>query len=193
MEDLLKRPQFLQETTAPTAAEIGQATHLLLQTITLKTTPTVDSINEVLEKMVDDQVIKEAVAAEIDRTEIIQFFESPFGQEIVAHSDDLQKETLFSLMMNASDVFTGMEGIDDSILIHGIIDGYFETEEGLVLFDYKTDQIAHYGEDAAKDELINRYQGQLLLYKQALETITKKPVKEVYLIALDINATIPVH
>jgi len=190
--DLLERPQFLQETTAPTAAEIGQATHLLLQTLALNETPTVEHLNEALVKLVNDEVIKEGIASEIELSKIAQFFESPFGQEIVAQGESLQKETLFSLMMNASDIFADMEDIDDAILIHGIIDGYFETEEGLVLFDYKTDQIAHYGEQAA-EELVNRYQGQLLLYKQALETITNKPVSDVYLVALDINETIPVY
>ena len=33
----------------------------------------------------------------------------------------------------------GMEKEDAPVLIHGIIDGYFVGDDGLELFDYKTD------------------------------------------------------
>ena len=69
-------------------------------------------------------------------------------------------------MMEANDIFAGMDDVKDPILIHGIIDGYFKREDGYVLFDYKTDKLAHLG-DKAEDELLNRYKGQVLLYKEA--------------------------
>lgn len=84
-----------------------------------------------------------------------------------------------------------MEDVDDSILIHGIIDGYFKTDDGYVLFDYKTDRVAHLGE-RAEEELIRRYKGQVMLYKQALETITNESVVGVYIISLDLVKAIKV-
>ena len=128
----------------------------------------------------------------IDIEKIAQYFQTPFGQEIIEHQADLEKEVLFSLMMEARDVFTGMETVDDPILIHGIIDGYFKREEGIVLFDYKTDHVAHLGKQAEK-ELVRRYRGQLILYKQALESIIKRPVIETNIISLDLTKTISVH
>lgn len=190
-EDILNRPKFLQEDTAPTSAEIGQATHLLLQTIHLDDHPTYESIKRVLDNMVKDEIIKKEAADEIVIEKIVAFFNTPFGQEIIAHNKTLQKEVLFSLMINASDVFAEMEGVDDSILIHGIIDGYFETEEGYVLFDYKTDRVAHLGAGAA-EELVRRYKSQVKLYKEALETITKRPVIQAYIISLDLGETIAI-
>lgn len=191
-EDLLKRPKFLQEETAPTAAEIGQATHLLLQALNLKETPTIESVKTLLDKLVDEGVIQKEAAVDIAIEKIVAYFKTPFGQEIINNNEALQKEVLFSLMMNASDVFAEMEDIDDSILIHGIIDGYFEKEEGYVLFDYKTDQVAHFGAGAV-EELLRRYKGQVMLYKQALETITKRPVVKVNIISLDLAETITVQ
>ena len=67
------------------------------------------------------------------------------------------------------------------LLIQGIIDCYFEEEDGLVILDYKTDRVdeAHV--------LRKRYAVQLAYYARALNQITKKPVKEclIYSFALD--------
>lgn len=191
-EELLNRPKFLQETTAPTPSEIGQATHLLLQSIELDVAPTTESISLLLEQLVTEQIINEQTAKLIEIDKIVNFFTTAFGQEIVNNNASLKKETLFSYMLKASDIFEEMEGIDDSILIHGIIDGFYEQEDGLVLFDYKSDRVHYLGQNA-REELLNRYKGQLLLYKQALETITKKEVKEVNIISLDLGETITIN
>jgi ATP-dependent helicase/nuclease subunit A len=63
---------------------------------------------------------------------------------------------------------------EELVLVQGIIDAYFEEEGQLVLVDYKTDRVS--GPDG--NELIVRYQKQLLYYKKALQQITGKKVKE---------------
>lgn len=63
---------------------------------------------------------------------------------------------------------------DEPVLVQGIIDCYFEEEDGLVLVDYKTDSITKGQEEI----LLNRYHVQLVLYKKALEQIAGKRVKE---------------
>src|SRR5699024_8847597 len=146
--NLLERPKFLQEETPPTPAEIGQATHFLLQNIDLSEELTIETISKQIDQMIEEGVIKEEVAIRIDIEKIYNYFQTSFGQEIIKHHEDLEKEVLFSLIMDARDVFTGMEAVDDPILIHGIIDGYFKREAGYVLFDYKTDHVAHFGANA---------------------------------------------
>ena len=188
-EDLLERPKFLQEATPPTAAEIGQATHFLLQKLELKEEPSIKNLQAEIARLVENDVLSEETAREIELDKIIDYFQTPFGQEIITHHNSLQKEVLFSLMMNANDVFAGMKEVDDSILIHGIIDGYFEKENGFVLFDYKTDKVAHFGEQA-EEELLRRYKGQIELYKRALEAITNQPVLEANIISLELTKTI---
>ena len=61
---------------------------------------------------------------------------------------------------------------EETVLIQGIIDVFFEEENGLVLLDYKTDSV-----DSMK-ELWNRYETQLDYYQEALQKLTGKPVKE---------------
>lgn len=189
--DLLERPKFLQEITKPTPVEIGQATHFLLQNIDLNLEISHENIKAEIREMVEEGILNKEAASEINIEKIVAYFQTEFGQKIIQHRNGLHKEELFSLMIEARDIFAGMDEVEDPILIHGIIDGYFRSENGYVLFDYKTDQVAHLGA-GAEEELLRRYKGQVLLYKEALETIMKEPVIDVKLISLDLTKTISV-
>ena len=61
---------------------------------------------------------------------------------------------------------------EETVLIQGIIDVYFEEDGQLVVADYKTDAVRQ------PEELVRRYRIQLEYYAQALERLTGKPVKE---------------
>lgn len=56
-------------------------------------------------------------------------------------------------------------GGTDLTLIQGIIDVFWMEEDGIILLDYKTDQVS------TEEELIGRYAAQLNLYAEALERI----------------------
>ena len=60
----------------------------------------------------------------------------------------------------------------EHVLIQGIIDVFFEEEDGLVLLDYKTDAVS------SPEDLWKRYETQLDYYAEALEKMMEKPVKE---------------
>ena len=49
---------------------------------------------------------------------------------------------------------------------------FFEEEDGLVLLDYKTDAVS------SMKELWNRYETQLDYYREAVQKLFGKPVKE---------------
>ena len=57
-------------------------------------------------------------------------------------------------------------------MLQGVIDCWFETEQGLTIVDFKTDRV--FG-DQIQDRA-QRYQGQLAAYAYALEELTGKPV-----------------
>ena len=61
---------------------------------------------------------------------------------------------------------------DETVLVQGIIDVYFEEDGELVVLDYKTDKIS------SKRQLIEKYHSQLDYYARALEQLTGKRVKE---------------
>lgn len=58
---------------------------------------------------------------------------------------------------------------EETILIQGIIDVWFEEEDGLVLLDYKTDRVRN------ASQLKELYHAQLDYYAQALEQLLEKP------------------
>ena len=64
---------------------------------------------------------------------------------------------------------------DETVLIQGVIDAYIDTKDGIILVDYKTDNV----KDA--ETLINRYKVQLELYKKSLEMSTGKNVSEIFI------------
>ena len=64
---------------------------------------------------------------------------------------------------------------DELVLVQGMIDAWIEEADGLVLIDYKTDQVGEGGEQT----LILRYRTQMDYYKRSLEQITGKKVKEI--------------
>ena len=72
----------------------------------------------------------------------------------------------------------------ETVLIQGIIDVFFEEEDGLVLADYKTDVIS------SEEELVKRYQTQLDYYSEALENVWHMPVKERILYSFCLERTI---
>lgn len=75
---------------------------------------------------------------------------------------------------------------DEDILVQGVIDVYFEEEDGLVLLDYKTDRVSD------SEELIKRYKTQLQYYAQALERLTHKKVKEKLIYSFALHEVIQV-
>jgi ATP-dependent helicase/nuclease subunit A len=73
--------------------------------------------------------------------------------------------------------------MDDDQLVQGVIDLYFEEDDGYVLVDYKTD---HVGKKSLS-ELSSKYGIQLQYYKKAIETLSSKHVKEMHLYYFDVD------
>lgn len=189
VEDELPKPSFMTEVLKPSPAEVGKATHLLLQSLDLTEEPTEAHITAKIKQLVKDKIVNKEIAELIIVEKLVYFFQTTFGKRILNHAEKVKREAPFSLLMEARDIFKDIKSVDDHVLIHGIIDGYIELEEGIVLFDYKTDRVEHYGERAA-DEMLKKYKGQLLLYKQALESILNHQVIETRLILLDTGESI---
>ena len=93
----------------------------------------------------------------------------------------------FNLSMKLKEIYDAEDmSKDDEILIQGVIDLYYEAEEGLVLVDYKTDKLD------SKEEFVKRYRTQLDYYKKALETLTNKKVTKVVIYSFNMNEEIKV-
>ncbi|WP_204120672.1 MULTISPECIES: helicase-exonuclease AddAB subunit AddA [Levilactobacillus] len=186
------RPDFLQTVREPLPTEIGSATHLVLQKLDVTTAPTADSVQEVIDQLVADQVLSAEVAQRIQPEFILRFYSSELGQQILATPQALHREVPFSLLMPARSLFRDFKEADSQVLVHGIVDGYLETADGVILFDYKTDHVNMQAVAQSEAKLIDRYGGQVNLYAAALKQMTGKPVLAQYLYLLASGDLLPV-
>lgn len=190
---ITKRPKFMQEKTL-TPAEKGTAMHLVMQHIDLRRMPTVESLTNQIFYMQEKELLTEDEANMIHLEEIVQFYHSDLGQRILA-ADWVKREVPFGFTVHPKEIYPDWSEGDDPVFVQGIIDCLFKDKSGLVLVDYKTDQISDRftkGYDEAKPVLLQRYQTQIDLYRRAVETILAVPVTDAYLYFFDGGHILPV-
>lgn len=139
-----------------------------------------------MQEMAEQHKIENAYINMVSTDKLYQFTRSNlYGRMTVAsHRHALFREQPFVLGMKASEVNDNFPK-EEMILIQGIIDVFFEEEDGLVLVDYKTDRVSN------QQDLILRYQAQMDYYKRALEQLTGKRVKEVIIYSFGLECEIP--
>ena len=184
------KPNFLFETSF-TGAEIGTATHLVLQYYDYK-----NSEDNQLEKELEELVLRKKLNSEIvpsiKKDQIEWFVHSNFAKKFWEKPENLKREVDFSSLISASKLFDNFSDKNAKILVHGTIDGYFIDEDGIILFDYKTDHVDKKHINTAINQIKQKYTGQLRLYEQALNGFSDKKVKGKYLILLDAKQVIEV-
>lgn len=176
-----KKPTFLRKKEATiAAADIGSWTHLFLQRLDLTEIMDQPALQNQLRCLTEQEVFKSDQAQAIDMEQIAQLFQHPLGQQIIAHRDHLHREWPFTLALPVGDVHPDLNKSDfqkEKILIRGIIDCLFETREGMVIIDYKTDNIT----SEESRERARFYQIPMRIYSQAVEAILQKPVVATHL------------
>ena len=150
-----------------TGAEIGSATHELMQRIDLSQQPTLATLEKTLQQVQTSPAVRD----KINLSKILAFFDTSLGQEILANTNHLYREQPFSMLKRD-------QRSQEDFVVRGILDGYLLFEDRIVLFDYKTDRY-----DEA-NQLIERYRGQLALYGEALSRAYSIENIEKYLILL---------
>ena len=159
-------PDF-SKTKKVTGAEIGSATHELMQRINLAKKPTLETLTDALEQV----QVSSAVKSKINLGKILSFFDTALGQEILANQDKLYREQPFSMLKRDAKS-------QEDFVVRGILDGYLLYNDKIALFDYKTDRYEH------ASQLVERYRGQLELYAEALSRSYQIETVEKYLILL---------
>jgi ATP-dependent helicase/nuclease subunit A len=168
-EFLFQRPSFMMKKSL-NAAEKGTVMHTVMQHIPLTNMPSEHTIRELAQSLVEKELLAEEQIQAIQTEEIVQFFSTDIGQMLL-ESKWLKREVPFSMSMPAAD----QSG--EIVLVQGVIDCLFETDQGLYLLDYKTDRIHGKFKDGfktAEQVLKKRYETQIGLYGKAVEQITKR-------------------
>ncbi|QAT39445.1 helicase-exonuclease AddAB subunit AddA [Clostridium sp. JN-9] len=172
-----RKPGFLENTKKFTASERGTILHLVMQHLDINKVSSKEEIQQQLIHLINKQFITEEQSKIVNINNIFKFYQSDIGKRIKkAHK--IYREQPFYIKVPSTSLYNDLDMEtykDEEILIQGIIDCYFEENDGLVLLDYKTD----YVED--EQQIIEKYKIQIQYYAKALEVITGKTVKEKYI------------
>ncbi len=132
-----------------------------------------ESLDAFLRDLVKQKTLSQEYFEAVSRKKLLRFLETDLAERMkrAEETGRLHREQPFVMGVSA-----GMLGeefpSEETVLIQGIIDVFFEEEDGLVLLDYKTDVVPDL------EALWKRYETQLDYYSDALAKITGKPVKE---------------
>ena len=169
------RPNFSKDELALSPTERGIATHLTLQFMDLKKGLSIASVKEEIARLSASGHLNSRQARAVRPELIVALMNSETGKRIL-NADILHREFKFSLLVKASELFE--TDADESILLQGVVDCCIEEPDGLVIIDYKTDNVR------SRDQIEERaavYQNQLKAYSLALERIFGKKVKQTVL------------
>ena len=167
----LCKPKFLAGKTALTGAERGTALHLVMQDLDFFCEPNEQSVRAQIEAMRAQRKLTDEQANAVDVRAIVRFLRSDLAARI-RKSKQVEREYRFSLLRPVRD-FSSLDA-DDSVLLQGVVDCFFEEDGTLVVVDFKTDRVA----PDALAERAEHYRPQLEAYSLALAQVIGKPVKE---------------
>lgn len=181
-------PDFVQETEKKSGGTArGNAYHRFMERFPFSQKGaeegwTVTELQALLKEKTESRELSAADAEAVNPYKIRAFLNGGLAGRM-AEADrkgQLFREQPFVLGIPASSMDSAFPK-EETVLIQGIIDVFFEEEDGLVLMDYKTDRVSD------EKELAERYRVQLDYYEQALFRLTGKRVKQrlIYSFALE--------
>lgn len=173
----------------PAGALYGTAMHRFMECFDFAREDFANSFDEQLTYFTNVHSLSDEELSRIHHKKLKGFLQDDIASRMsaAALSGKLYKEKPFVYGSDSKDLFGDENASDELILVQGIIDVFFEEEDGIVLLDYKTDRV---DEDS---ELVLRYEKQLQLYKSAIEKAYNVPVKEVLLYSFALEKTISIH
>ena len=173
-------PAFMRgEEIVNEGATRGSAVHRVLELLDFKKyvsmdkTEMSDCLQQDMEQMVAEGRLSEEYKNLIFRGKIVEFLCSDLAKRMAQAQEKnrLFKEQPFIMAVSAS-LLKEEYPETEKVLIQGIVDVYFEEEDGLVIVDYKTDRVD------SLEQLKERYKTQLDYYEEAIGRLTGRNVKE---------------
>ena len=169
-------PVFVREKSEDniSGATRGSAMHRIMELLDFsKEYKDSKSIEDAMVEFIEDGRLSAEYAEAIKSGKICKFMKCSLAKRMqkADAENKLYREQPFVYGIDASRL--GEEFPQGEIvMIQGIIDAFFEEEDGIVLMDYKTDVVG------TPEELVVRYKTQIDYYEEAIEHLTGKKVKE---------------
>lgn len=172
-------PKFLDE-NALSAAEKGTALHTYCQFADFSR-----PVAEEKARLLAEGHLSEAAVNAIDDAQLQAFLDSDLMKKIRA-SRGYRREVRFVCPIPVS-YYSGNPGAEGKMLMQGAIDLLYETEDGYVIVDFKSDRVSE------EKVLLDRYSRQLNLYVAAVRSLYEKPVLGSVIWSFVLKKEIPVE
>ena len=183
-------PAFMRQETPNAGAARGSAVHRLLELLDFAkyaklSEEVAETLQEDIQAFVESGRLSGEYASLLVPEKIAVFLQSDCFCRMAQAQErgQLYKERPFVMTVPAS-VLNPAYPDTEEVLVQGVIDVCFEENDGTVIVDYKTDRVGK------MQELADRYRTQLDYYAQAVETITKKKVKEKMIYSFALSDTL---
>ena len=194
----LKKPKFLSESQKSekiTGARRGTIVHLIMEVLDFEKVNTESEIKAQIQDLVKRRIITEKESQVLSPRKIMRFFKSPIAKRMLS-SKFVKREQKIYTQIKMNDIYLNDEIFknnretyeNESVMLRGVIDLYFEEDDGLVILDYKTDFV----DKNNKKEIIHKYKKQIEIYADVLSKLTGKKVKEKYLYLFGIDEQVKV-
>lgn len=167
---IFDRPDFAME-RGLTAGERGTAHHLVMQYLDYGKVGNLEELEGELDRLRDRGFITPQQRRAVDPQVFLTFFRSPLGQEVLAAGEGLRREFKFSLLQPAERYWPQLEP-GETVLLQGVVDCFFDTPQGLVVVDFKSDRVT----EETVAQRAGSYRPQLETYADALSTLLQRPV-----------------
>ena len=179
-----QRPAFMGK-GGLTPAQRGTATHKFMQFSNYEEASK-DASKE-LKRLVDMGFLSELEGEGVNLSAIKKFFNSALYKRM-SQSQNVMREKKFTILMPVSVFDPDIEDElgNEKTVVQGIADCAFIENNELIIVDYKTDM------NVNEDELLNRYKGQLDIYKRALGECLNMKVKETLIYSFYLGKTVEV-
>jgi len=158
------RPDFMVERRGLTPAQKGTALHLVMEKLPLDGDLSEQGVRACVEQLVEGDFLTRLQADSVPVTQVAKFFASELGKKLT-RAKTCQREFKFSMLVDAAQYFP--QAVGEQLLLQGVVDLWFEDEDGVTVVDFKSDRIAP-GQEREKAE---EYRPQLTAYSDALRTI----------------------
>jgi ATP-dependent helicase/nuclease subunit A len=184
IQPMMARPAFLEPERGLDAARRGSVMHFVMQHLDFKRLASIDgSLQNELKSQLSVMEAKEqltsAEAEIVNVAAISTFFGTALGKRMLG-AKSVRRETAFNIEIKCTEIYRDLPQNlygSETMLLQGVIDCWFEADNGIVLLDYKTDYVPAGGAELIRE----RYWVQLDYYTRALEQISGKKVTEKYL------------
>ncbi len=170
------------------AAERGTITHLAMRHLDYSRADSEEQVRGQVAALINQGLLPAVAADAVDCAAVARFFQGELGRRLASlPAGAIRREVPFTALVPAGEVYGFLPETararfrGESIVVQGVADCVAAASDGLLLLDWKTDQVSA---GPALEERAISYAEQIRLYARALSEIHRRPVQKAVLVFL---------